>query len=464
MVFSMAILLSILLIAHSTLGMRVLHSVPTGVNMRIDSFLAAFCFMYSQSKSNDRPGLVEFSFESEPIPKVPPEGPGLMHLAFYDDQRHPLGSTSHAELKKWSFVWKNWDTLTCQQKLDEAIVVVPLNSVGSSLNFSVPVMEHIRPRYWYLAIIGCDVHLTKPAAIQIHLSNPMMYSQKELSFDHAGVHKLYIIFFIFFAAGFFYQATSFLSINRSSEVISSATSLPFLQFMIIAWGSSMLGTLLLTIHWWTYLKDGWGIVDLQFMGQLSEASSKGAILVILLLVAHGLSSTNLHVTNKYIIFGVLGFFGLTNVLTESIAVFYHDPSNHILAYQSSFGLILLFLHIILCFWFILSIKKTFSIISWTEGASKQYYKLFGMVFSTWFMVMPLMLFFSHVISPWYGYIVVTSMELCLRLIFLCFLSYFLWPTTLINAEPTYSRAVGGYSAPPPVNDGFVQMTDIDIRK
>merc|ERR1719510_268209 len=62
----------------------------------------------------------------------------------------------------------------------------------------VPLVEKVRPRWWYIALVSCSNHAVE-IAYNIHLNNRRQGSQSEFSMDSIGVLATTVCFNVIFA-------------------------------------------------------------------------------------------------------------------------------------------------------------------------------------------------------------------------------------------------------------------------
>lgn len=250
-------------------------------------YVGKFCFDYSKV---DEAGLFRFTVEGlvqeapvEPPPTVQPASPcwgpcdpsGGLYLVVYDDEK------AH-----WRSVHKEWATLTCKERLQDASWATRLSPlpVGGALNRTVFVSEKIRPRFWYFSFVSCGVQeFLKPVEYHIHTENILLGSQHEFGVDHEGMLALHILFTITFVV--------FSVALRVTTAVPGRTesfrARPLLRLLVLSGVSSAVGSALLSAHYFTFMNDGVGLPLVEVGAVIMASISKGFLSMLQLLMAKG---------------------------------------------------------------------------------------------------------------------------------------------------------------------------------
>merc|ERR1719401_2255070 len=93
------------------------------------------------------------------------------------------------EKKRWALVRDNWDTLSCEEKrkMSSYFIEVDLASQLSRFEFSATITEHLRPRFWYMTIVACNVPPLAKLRYRLHATNDLWGWQREFSFHRIGL-------------------------------------------------------------------------------------------------------------------------------------------------------------------------------------------------------------------------------------------------------------------------------------
>lgn len=138
------------------------------------NFLGKFCFGYTPPADNTPSGHISISLHYHARNLiVPPQ----MQLLIFDDEAH-----------SWPAVYDGY-WATCQSSYGKAIMAIPVNFNGKGeFHFETNIFEHIRPRFWYVALVNCK--RIYGITYSIHWTNP----NTEFSVNEQGMWTTHVIF------------------------------------------------------------------------------------------------------------------------------------------------------------------------------------------------------------------------------------------------------------------------------
>jgi len=99
-------------------------------------------------------------------------------------------------------------------------------------------------------------------------------------------------------------------------------------------------------------------------------------------------------------------------------------------YESPPGVILLILRGLLVLWFLWCLRGTLRLENLPER--RQFYYMFGVAYTLWFIALPITVFFCSLVEPWVRYRIVRIISLVIDLIGLGALAFLLWPSRAQN--------------------------------
>jgi hypothetical protein len=249
------------------LSMRIIRSenVVGSVNVppHGTAFLTKFCMDYWPSKDKT---VGEFEVDISVNMTRWPAGVWLVTL---DDQEESYPDINEDK-------WGGW---TCNEKLEHARSKWSLGAASESkYHTGIAIVEGLRPRYWYLAIVDCS---GVPLALDfdIRQRNPLQGWKQELSMDQRFEPHVLLLFALIHLA--------ILVLNRPNASDARWASHPMTRMLNAAVYTSAAAMVGLLISYVALLHRGHHIGFLYFVSRGLSWTSKLCLMSIMMLLAKG---------------------------------------------------------------------------------------------------------------------------------------------------------------------------------
>jgi hypothetical protein len=319
--------------------------------------------------------------------------------------------------------------------------------LDGSIEKTILLHEHVRPRFWFAAFVACDVQFVEPLAYEVHFENSLMGWQKELGVDQEGITQVH-----FFAAVCF----GLLSVLmwRSGKRGSQGQGLrarPLLRLLVISSLFSCLGAGLRGLYFWTQVREGQGTASIDVIGLVFVCAGKAMLLLLQLLTAKGWAFFHGRdfeaMAHRQVLSVLLSAVIVVSVACEIHADYTRDWTPTLYLYEKWSGTVLLMVHVVLCYEACRSLWMT-----WSKEESSELRNFYQMVLAAsvvYFMTVPALCLLSPAFDPWVRDKYVVRIEVFSRLIGTLLLAFCLRPSRL-DALVTGRLKVG---LPESIEDG-----------
>lgn len=360
-----------------------------------------------------------------------------IQVALLDDEYYSFPHVSEA-----------WDQAPCKDILSAAKSTKQLMwkdlSSAAGTEWRTPLIEKIRPRWWYIAVVSCR-GASVSINYDIHLVNQLQGSNKEYSMDMVGVASMSQFFFLVFIilAAIHYVSmqswtTTTIGPGNGSWVLSGH---PVLRMLTLSTWCAALGSVAWMKYYWTYSSDGEGIEWCALVGRANMIASKVAISVLVLLLAKGEVVCH-HYTDwadhelmmkGLVAFGVLCFF--LELWGESEA----RSSVTAYAYDTTGGTMLVAFDFVFLLYYISELRKTLA--RETRLKQRSFFTTYGAALGGWFAVLPGVAVLAYFLAAHVRYRIVFSVCNLTHVSALAFLVYTFEP----SKAPAYYEISSGSS-------------------
>lgn len=384
-----------------------------------DNFIGKFCFDYSVDKEIGLAQLQTWKINSAPRD-------AKVYFLMYDDEK-----------LHWRKVAKRWESASCADKIEAASLSMELNMSVEQDDHDITISEKIRPRFWYFAFASCGTQLlAPPIRFKLHLTNSMESWQKEFSYDHKGLFQVYVIFMILTAVlALIAMRCSGRGTQSSQETPSR--SHPYIQLLLLAIFSTLIGCFLHLGHYILFINNGYGSMRIRFAAVLSGIIANNTMYLICMLASIGWAIKSTKLNYKRLFLGILCVAGGLTAFCELKAETVIDRSTKLYSYQSVPGMSSLIMKIFMFCWFGFQIRNSYK--EEHSDRLRRFYMWLGLCMSVWFLNVPITTLLAFVVSPWWRYMVVVTAELSFRMAGLLFLTQmFLGSLSPISALNTFS--------------------------
>lgn len=369
-------------------------------------FIAKYCFDFAELSNKTGAGEVSFAVNGA-VPKK-----GDFKVILLNDQQDSYPD-SHSR----------WPGFDCGDerlaKVAKAQLMIHAKSLPSNNKLHTYIVERLRPRFWFLAILDCS-GVSRTIDFDLHLLNIKQGRWAELSMDRCGISSLCLFLVVYMVLGLLQVHAIFLaSTARTKHPLRL-----LLTFGIIA---ALWGIVFYAIDTFWYASTGEDSYVLYIASKLCKAWSKFTLLLILVLLSKGRCiSTDLHLRDIFQAVGIVGPFCIVCVGLELWGEY--DQSQK---YTTSFvyvtwaGAVLVCADLALLFFYVRNLLS-----SWrreTNSDTKVFYCSWGLVYSSSFLSLPVSVIVAFFVAPWVRVETVLILNNSIHCVLLCLLVIGLWP-------------------------------------
>eukprot|EP00929_Paragymnodinium_shiwhaense_P061017 TRINITY_DN30456_c0_g5_i1.p1 TRINITY_DN30456_c0_g5~~TRINITY_DN30456_c0_g5_i1.p1 ORF type:complete len:476 (+),score=34.03 TRINITY_DN30456_c0_g5_i1:143-1570(+) len=365
------------------------------------AFLSKFCYDY------DPTGLNVGSMFVELLSSVPQKG--QVEIALFDDQ----ASSYPDETANWGFHCNG-------ERLDQTAIRTHIIQ-GAEMPgnpFSTFIFEKIRARWWYVALINCDMN-EREVRYALHAVNIQRGWQRELSIDHCGMGVLVLFLAVYIILGLV-QCLPWLAGQSHSMH-------PFRSMLLVSIVAATVGMALGLSDGMYVIHGGKRVVSLYLCSKAAKALSKLCLLAIVLLLSRGKCISE-PLQRRDVIWVVLMLLPLMAV-SAVLEVWgeYAESRNYTPGslYHNWIGVSLVLTDIGLLALYLRNLRV--SCRHELESDKRDFYMRWGSVFALAFVVLPASVVVSLLVSPWVRAAVMVWVGNCTHVLLLGLLVLGLWP-------------------------------------
>ncbi|KAG2763285.1 hypothetical protein JG687_00000076 [Phytophthora cactorum] len=397
-------------------------------------FIGKFCFSWTPTL-DDVAGRIAGDIETDV------EG---LQVAIYDD-----------EAIFWNYVMTD-SSCNCYCKVSPQHTKGVFNVTATNshhvtpFTFSVDIREHLRPRFWYVALARCvpggDQY--KPAFAEITETNFRKYyfsswfnihmtqgDGSELPVQQQGLPTIYAVMAAVAGAA---AAVQIVAVRRMRQ---SESFHPIMRILTLVVLFFFLCNALLFIHFTMYEFNGLGVPFFKYAAKITEVFVRVGTLLLAMVIAKGWTINSVGLDGQIklscVILAIL-------VLYLSMAMWYLvwlDPASTLYIYDSWPGLGICVLQMCVLGWFINTILETRS---YEQASTKRHFFLrMCCLFSVYFVALPIIVLVASFLSPWVREKTVAAMTTSVHCFIYLSLIYTLWPTR----APRYFERLYSVSSP-----------------
>ncbi|KAJ0404723.1 hypothetical protein P43SY_006293 [Pythium insidiosum] len=351
-----------------------------------------------------------------------------LQLAIYDD-----------EALFWNFITKD-PACDCACKLSPQHTKMVYNVSATSdlaipFTFDFTVHEHLRPRFWYVALARCvpggDAY--EPSFAQITEANFKKYyfsawyevhmtqdDGSELPVQQRGMPTLFAVMMVLSIGVALVQTVAARGL-RQSESFHPIMKLLTLVVMFFAGANT-----LMFLHFYLFQFNGIGVPLFEYSAKIVQVFVRVGTILLAMLVAKGwtINSVALEGQEKMscLMISILALY-------LSMAMWYlvwMDPASTLYIYDSWPGVGICALQLGVLAWFATTLLETRA---YEEAASKRRFFLqMGALFAVYIIALPIIVLIASVLSPWVREKIVTGVSTSIDLCIYSALIFLLWPS------------------------------------
>lgn len=363
----------------------------TTLSARQARVVTKFCFDFNAAckeectTREENPGTLEFHIYSARRTDADGEdsagGRPELHLAMLDDEYFSFPEVSQV-----------WGEANCTDVLKAAKQSYSLHwdeiktQAGESL--SPGVVERLRPRWWYVALVSCHPGEFE-LSYKMHLANELQGWQKEFSMDEQGMYMMTMMFMSVFGGLVALHSTSMQRWRELSRTGSWMKLHPALQLVTAIAVFSAVGEAAWFLYYRQYQSKGEAAQHLAILGRGSIVAAKTCMSLLLMFFAQGecvCTPDILWHQHHELVSGMVGF-GVFQFALElwGDSTFQNTTTEYI--YDTTPGIVLVAFDCLWLWMYVSRSCKTFA--SETRLKARVFYKRYGVMFTLWFLQLPL---------------------------------------------------------------------------
>jgi len=154
------------------------------------------------------------------------------------------------------------------------------------------------------------------------------------------------------------------------------------------------------------------------------------LMFLCILIAKGWAITSHYLSQKNVVLIVMALFILGYLILFIWDNFGRDPAATLYFYESVPGVIVLVIRTVLVVWFFWCLRDTLRLENLPER--REFYKIFGLCYSIWFIMLPIVVFILSFVDPWVRFKIVRGISVAIDFAGLSALAFLLWPTRAQN--------------------------------
>lgn len=385
------------------------------------SFIGKFCFDRVNDDSSAGVGSLSLSVSS-------PNEYTDLKILMYDD-----------EIDSWPSIFSGgkYSDISCEDKMEHAKNFHNGNTIHPRFNLDhtqggpfikdhIEVTEHIRPRFWFIAVANCASEGFQDLSYRLHFVNleaPFPQSwNREFGFNEAGLNTFYLVFFLGYTLYLSMHFYGVWNLYLQHDYVH-----PLIRLFCAVLVCQYLSILFHTMHFLVFSENGYGTPSLTHLAEVLGVVSQLAFLLLLMLLARGWTILNEKMeANSHI----LSFVGLFAFLRLTVLLWKYGEENPANVKPSIFVDVLLWLEagcwVVFAILFISTVLDSYRR---SDDEKQQFlFKLLGGVYALWIAAPATFACWVIFLDPWVQFKISTELHLTYTCASHFFLSYLLWPS------------------------------------
>lgn len=320
------------------------------------------------------------------------------------------------ETDSWPSVYGSGVNCNCDCAIAKAKDLSPIapNIPSGAVIDPPPIKEHLRPRFWYVAVISCS-----EASVDYTVTMEQI-DGSQLGVNEDGLFLLYIIMFFVWGVALMGQAWA------SRWLWRARTFHPIIKLFTMSIFWWFLFTTCEMMHWAAFAGNGVGIPFIEGIGRVCEVLGRVTFILLVMLIAKGWTISSTVLTERPQLLGAVALLLLVYIILAIWDLAGRDPASTLYVYDSAPGVIICLLHVAVLVWFVLRVNKSFREEVHTE--KRKFYWRFGLVYSFWFISLPIVVIIGAIDAPWSRQKTVESLIMVVNTFWFGALGWMLWPS------------------------------------
>jgi hypothetical protein len=340
-------------------------------------FISKFCFDYDADGNHS--GEVDFR-----VTTVSPTS-GTMRVILLDDQADSYPNSMSR--------WPGYDCT--DQRLETAAktqLFFDANQLVGTGRLHTFIVERIRPRWWFLAIVDCD-GMDHELKYSLHMTNTKAGWMEELSLDRCGLGTYVFVCLIYLGIGI-------VQIKAVVMQSSARTKHPLRLILCFGINAALWSTGLYALDTLWYAWHGKNMYGVYFTAKCCKALSKFSLMFILMLLSRGRCiSADLLLKdlwqNTMLVAPFLVLCLMFEIAGESGEAAKYNTG---FVYGTWIGGVLVFFDMVLLGIYAYNLKNSYA--AEADPDKKNFYRKWGCVYSTSFFALPAATILAFFVAPW----------------------------------------------------------------
>jgi len=270
---------------------------------------------------------------------------------------------------------------------------------GSGEHITVPLVEKIRPRWWYVAFVSCSSH-SYELAYSLHLENSLRGWQSEFSMDAMGVFTMTFCLNIIFGGLMFAQMRSLREWHGFGHNSKTPKVHPALKMLSYSALLSLSGNVCWLVYYWYFMRSGDAPEYWAYLARLCIVSAKTVMQIMLMLLAQGqcVCSPDIIWADHSELVGGMVLFGCLSLGLELWGDTQFWTTTTEFVYDTRPGCVLVAFDVLWLWSFASKSYATFC--KETGPRPRHFYRYYGPVFGLWFAALPLVAALARAVASW----------------------------------------------------------------
>ncbi|KAJ6226383.1 intimal thickness receptor-related [Anaeramoeba flamelloides] len=276
-------------------------------------------------------------------------------------------------------------------------------------------------KMYYFALSDCLNDELELQKMDVHIWNGFNSQlSQEFSCEDQGMLGLVVFYFIAFFILTCIQSFIVFKLLKGNNF----QPISRLYYFVLIFRT--LGIFFVMIHFGSYAQNGKGSISLEVFGEILSTISTITFMTIIILVAKGWSISVQYIIGKSLILVLMGVFLVISVILIIAAYIVLDKGQHYYIFEEVPGVLYQIVRLVIMSIFLYYLRKTYLLEQ--DSVKRKFYQKFGILFTIWFLYLPLISLFSLGISGVYRKKVTQAFYYTFDFLILAGMSWFLWPS------------------------------------
>eukprot|EP01111_Echinosteliopsis_oligospora_P001080 TRINITY_DN1142_c0_g1_i1.p1 TRINITY_DN1142_c0_g1~~TRINITY_DN1142_c0_g1_i1.p1 ORF type:complete len:416 (+),score=64.31 TRINITY_DN1142_c0_g1_i1:65-1312(+) len=332
------------------------------------------------------------------------------------------------EVGNWTYVYEHYKEMSCEQRAERSAYARPLDQDLTQTEY---FNDFVRPHFWYFALQACSGN-PLDVSYTMHMTQFSNSTWKrEFSYDEQGLEGLFLFWWLLFIVGAAAHGYAAFVLSKSQAyhtIVKLLTVIVGLEWFYIFFSFC---------HYAAYSDNGHGNIGLKNFADFLDTIAQVLIILLLVLVAKGYCISKSDIEGKKLLFGGMIVLSISYLILYIWTKAGQDPANDLFEYETVPGIITVILRALVTGWFVWELRNTY--LEENHAGKREFYLAFGIVYSIWLLMLPLITIIAAALDPWVRMKVVIGMYVTMNAIGLGIFAFVFWPSRISNYFQVNSR-------------------------